>query len=200
MQHPHQYKQDDGSEIIEPLDPSHDDGVFAAPSIGGTGGWTRERLQKIPTYKAQIVDGLASGLFPSEICQQLGFGIRAYTDWRERDSNFDEACSDAIEANMDRVEREAIRRAVDGIEDVVVSQGRVVMDPRDPTKPLMQRKYSDNLMMFILRGRRREVYGEKVETTNTHKLDVDTVKDTLARKLGALAPPPNIKVVGDADE
>jgi hypothetical protein len=92
---------------------------------------------------------------------------------------------------MDTVEKEAVRRAKYGVLEPIISQGRVVMDPSNPGQPMMVRKYSDSLMMFILKGRRRDVYGDKVQTENTHKIDVTGARDELARKFAEVAGTPS---------
>lgn len=158
---------------------------FTEPALGNSGGWTAERQARIPQYKQDIVDGFKEGLFASEIADQLEITTALIRKWRAEDKEFDLACADASEAYMDGTEKEAIRRARYGVLEPVISQGRVVMDPEDPTKPLMQRKFSDSLMMFILKGRRREVYGDQSKVTADVTLDTTGAKDALARKLGA---------------
>lgn len=171
--------------------------LYISPGLGNRGGWTHERLALIPTYKQQIVDALRGGAFPSEICQAIDMRTETYRRWRESDKEFDAACADAIEHHLDTIEKEAVRRAVQGVEDVVVSQGRVVMDPASPGKPLKQRRYSDTLIQFILKGRRRDVYGDKVETHQTHAFDLSSARDELARKMGVVALPPPVPASPD---
>jgi hypothetical protein len=93
---------------------------------------------------------------------------------------------------MDTMEKEAIRRAKHGVLEPVVSKGEVVFwtNPETGNKEMLQqRKYSDGLMMFILRGRRRDIYGEKREIDATHKFDVTGAKSELERKFAsAIAP------------
>lgn len=154
-------------------------------ATGGAGGWTAERLAKIPEYKDQIIEGLRQGLFMSEIVGELEIKTALVRKWRAEDREFDEACADAIEEYMDGTEKEAVRRARYGTLEPVISQGKVVMDPKNPGEPLMQRKYSDSLMMFILKGRRREVYGDQSKVQAEVTLDTTGAKSELARKLGA---------------
>lgn len=156
------------------------------------GSWTADRRARIPEYKAAILRGIREGLWVSEISEQIQVGTAAIAQWRQQDPEFGELYREAESAFIDTLEREAIRRAMHGVADVVISGGRIVMDPRtsgdpDGPKPLLRRTYSDGLMMFVLKGRRREVYGDRLETDNTHKINVDGARETLAAKLRAAA-------------
>lgn len=153
------------------------------PGLGNSGGWTRERVESIPQYKTDIVELIRQGLFISEIAENLDIHPSTIRKWRTQDKEFDEAYSDAEAAYLDTVEKEAVRRAVQGVAEPVIAQGRVVMDPENPGKPLMLRRYSDGLMMFILKGRRRDVYGDKVQTENKHSFDLAGEKEALAGKI-----------------
>lgn len=171
------------------------------------GPWTAERRALIPRYKSQIVDGLRNGLWPSEISEQIQVGTKAMSQWRQQDRAFGDLCREAEEACIDRLEQEAVRRAMHGVADVVIHGGKIVMDPRtsddpDGPKPLLKRTYSDGLMMFILKGRRRDVYGDKLETDNTHKINVDGARESLAAKLraAAMAPPTTSRPPAESDE
>jgi hypothetical protein len=79
------------------------------------------------------------------------------------------------------LEDEATRRAVEGIEELVLFQGRVcyapVIDdeglivlneegkPIISRRPLKKRTYSDSMLQFLLRGARPEKYRERFEHT-----------------------------------
>ena len=158
---------------------------FLEGAAGNPGGWSAERIARIPTYKAQIPELLAAGLFMSEISQQLSIPVRTIRSWRASDKLFDEDCSDADSAVADQLEKEAVRRAKDGVLEPVINQGRLVLD--DEGNPLMTRKYSDGLLQFLLRGRRRQVYGDKREIDTRATVDVVGAKSELARKFAAVA-------------
>ena len=64
---------------------------------------------------------------------------------RTTEAEFADAWDDAYDAGNDRLEDEAHRRAVDGVERPVTYRGEVVGSVRE---------YSDVLLMFLLRGRR----------------------------------------------
>ena len=164
---------------------------FYESALGNPGKWSEERLRKIPEYKEQIIEMVRTGMFISEIAENVNIAARTITMWRHRDREFGEAFADAESQYMDVLEKEAIRRAYSGVTEPVVSAGKLIMDP-DPEKagkPLMVRRYSDNLMMFILRGRRRDVYGDKREIDSKHTVDVVGAKSELERKFAAVAGP-----------
>lgn len=154
--------------------------------------WNDERRAKIPEYKEQICQMLAAGMYISEISAALGVEPSTMRQWEKADPEFREKMQDARSAHTDTLEKEAVRRARDGVEEVVISQGRVVMvanpdDPDGPMLPLKRRNYSDTLMMFLLKGQRREIYGEKVELDNQHSFNLEGTKERLAAKLAGLA-------------
>lgn len=70
----------------------------------------------------------------------------------KRDAAFGRAVADALEEADGRVEAEAVRRAVEGIERYEISGGDVVLDPTTG-QPLKRREYSDHLLALILRAR-----------------------------------------------
>ena len=76
---------------------------------------------------------------------------RAY-QVRKADPAFAAAWEDAEEKAADALEAEAWRRAVVGIAEPLVSAGKVVRD--DDGKPLAIRRYSDTLLITLLRAHR----------------------------------------------
>ena len=76
--------------------------------------------------------------------------------WLRNDEDYYAAFAEARELVSDKMEAEAYRRAVDGIDRVVYSQGKVVGS---------QREYSDNLLTLLLKANRPEKYKERVSVT-----------------------------------
>ena len=71
-------------------------------------------------------------------------------EWRRRDPAFVAAWADALEEAADRLEMEAFRRAVKGVGEDRFFQGSVVGEVT---------RYSDSLLMFLLRARRPARFG-----------------------------------------
>lgn len=85
-------------------------------------------------------------------------GVDRSTVWRRRqeDPEFSKAVDEAIDMAADKLEAEARRRAVDGVEEPVYQGGQLV-----GTKTV----YSDSLLALLLKGRRKKVFAERVEQT-----------------------------------
>lgn len=105
-----------------------------------------------------------------EGCRAAGVSRSTVDKWREQSEWFEELYCIAIEEAADRIEAEAIRRAVDGYDEPVIYQGMptTVVDPvTGEQRQLTVRKYSDALMALVLKGARPEKYREN------HKVEVE---------------------------
>jgi hypothetical protein len=71
---------------------------------------------------------------------------------RKTDPAFASAWQEAEEIATDRLEDEARRRAIEGIAEPLVSAGKLVRD--DDGQPIQVRRYSDNLLLALLKARR----------------------------------------------
>jgi hypothetical protein len=87
----------------------------------------------------------------SEAAKIAGVGRRTVYDRRAKDSKFARAWAEVEERSTELLEREAYRRAAEGVERPVYSKGELVDHVRE---------YSDQLLMFLLRSRRPDVYRE----------------------------------------
>ncbi len=79
---------------------------------------------------------------------------------------FREKVEEARALGYERVEAEALRRAMEGDEEYVVSGGKVVMiecddqgEPLPQPRPLKRRRKSDRMLELILKGNLRYKYG-----------------------------------------
>lgn len=63
------------------------------------------------------------------------------------DPDFRRAVEEAREESIEGMEREAIRRAVEGVPSYVVANGKIL---RRKGKEVIERKYSDQLLMFLM--------------------------------------------------
>lgn len=105
---------------------------------------------------------------------------------READKEFRQAWDDAMEAGIDRAEREVYRRGVEGYYEPVIHQGRLqfvyerytteedgevkehyrqVLDANGQPVPLTIRKHSDAMVAMWLKGRRKSVFADRTEIT-----------------------------------
>jgi len=83
---------------------------------------------------------------------------------RKHETKFAEAWSNAIDQGIDALEREARRRATEGVEEGVYYKG----DRIDTV-----RKYSDVLMIFLLKAHRPKTYRDRTDVNISGKLTLD---------------------------
>lgn len=97
---------------------------------------------------------LRSGLSISNAARAANVNRRTVYKWRDDDEHFAAEWDDALEEGTDLLEDEAVRRAYAGIEEPVgFFQGR---------SETMVKRYSDNLLMFVLKGRRPLKWKENI--------------------------------------
>lgn len=120
----------------------------------------------------------------SEAARQIGIGPTAVYARKSVSTDFAAAVAEAMEEATDRMEAEMIRRAVEGVDEPVVYQGRLayredftqppdpetglrplLLDGRGQPVPLTVNKRSDTLLMFGLKGRRAAYRIERQEHT-----------------------------------
>ena len=93
--------------------------------------------------------------------------------------------ADALETATDALDAEARRRAMDGVETPRFHQGQIAGTVK---------KYSDSLLMFLLRAHRPDLYRERAGLTSNrqdaHDSDEDYAgaRDALADRLARLDP------------
>ena len=122
----------------------------------------------------------------------LGFAIRSHYLWMERDEEYAAAFQEAKLAAAERLELEATRRAVDGVDEPVWYKGEKVGH---------QKKYSDTLLIFLLKGAMPEKYKERFEHSTTEdgmhvKVDLNLLSDKELKELEEVLA--KIEVGGDA--
>lgn len=100
-------------------------------------------------------------------CKSTGMPRSTAYLWRTKDEAFLLAWHDIEEATTERMEREAYRRGVEGVQRDVYHMGRVVG---------AERQYSDVLLIFMLKARRPERYRDNVKVEQDIKV---TTSDAL---------------------
>ncbi len=104
---------------------------------------------------------------------------RTVYDWKSADSEFADAWERALDIGTDALEDEAVRRAHDGVDEPVFYRGKACG---------VVRKYSDTLLIFLLKGRRPERYRDRPSHSTgvpddgpvTFKVIVPVMSDKLA--------------------
>ena len=90
----------------------------------------------------------------TKACGIAKIGRMTVYDWRDGDEYFTTRWEKALDKGADALEDEATRRAHDGVEEPVYFKGEVVGHVQ---------KYSDTLLIFLLKGRRPEKYKDRFE-------------------------------------
>lgn len=135
------------------------------------------------------------------------------TVWRHKqdDAEFAAAFAQAESEGTDVMEAEATRRAIDGEDEPVIYQGRLMLvgvdkdgNPCDPDRPeavkrvpLTVKRRSDTLLIFLLKGRRPEKFrdvvrqevtgadGAPVKHEHKHVVDYAAIESELRSLSGA---------------
>ena len=140
---------------------------------------TPSRTSRTPEKIGLFCDALAQGSSVSAACSAARIGRRTAYDWRHEDGAFAAAWDEAVEAGTDYLEDEAKRRAAQGVDEPVFYQGEQCGAVR---------KYSDTLLIFMLKARRPEKYRERanVELTGQGGGPVELDDRSAAARIAAL--------------
>lgn len=121
--------------------------------------------------RALFLEELALRGNVSDACRAAGIERRqtAY-EWRDADSDFAAQWNEALDIAIDAMEREAHRRAFEGMVKPVI--GRVAKDQDGIVtdgngERLYIREYSDGLATLLLKAHRPEKYRERHEVTQS---------------------------------
>jgi hypothetical protein len=151
-----------------------------------------------PAQQNKFLTALAGGSTTSEAATAAGLGSSSFYALRKRDADFAEAWRLALEDSTDVLEKEARRRAVDGVQEPVIYQGAqtpvweydengqpVLGTDERPVqarnadgslKYLTITKYSDSLLSLLLKGRRKDVFADRTELTGANGVDINATK------------------------
>jgi hypothetical protein len=119
---------------------------------------TRER-------QARFLKGLADTGTVSAAVEMAGTGRTRVYELRKRNPAFAAGWEEAEERAADSLEAEAWRRAVAGVPELLVSGGKVVRD--NDGQPIAIRRYSDALMIALLKARRPERFKDRAMANTT---------------------------------
>lgn len=102
--------------------------------------------------KQNFLEALAQTGIITDAAQAAGVARETYYYWAEHDDAFATAAAAAKEMAADRLEKEMVRRAVDGVSKPVYQGGELVGAITE---------YSDTLLIFALKAMRPEKYRER---------------------------------------
>ncbi len=133
--------------------------------------WTQWTAKK----EADFLAILSNGSSVQAAVQAIGCSRSNAYKRRQNDPEFAAQWDAAIEAGSDLLEDEAKRRAHEGVLEPVYYQGQEVGQVR---------KYSDTLLMFMLKARRPDKFKERKEQQLTGK-DGERLKPTINLTIGS---------------
>lgn len=126
------------------------------------------RTKRTPKKIEAFLNVLSQTGNVSRACASAGIGRMTAYEWKRDDKGFAQAWEDAIEAGTDNLAQEAIRRAHEGVDEPVYYKGEVCGAVR---------KYSDTLLIFLLKSHRPAVYKESVDLNHGGKVNIEYVND-----------------------
>lgn len=112
-------------------------------------------VRRTSVREKKFLAALSRGVSVGGAAIEAGLSRSTVYEWRAADAAFAARWNAAVEAGTDALEDEARRRAFLGVETPVHYGGKKIGDIR---------KYSDTLLMFLLRARRPETYRERITT------------------------------------
>jgi hypothetical protein len=154
-----------------------------------------------PNWKEVFLRALADVPVVGHACKAADVSRTMVYTTRKDDPSFAQDWDNALEEGIDKGEIELHRRAVKGFQEPVIDKGRIcyiykrsedgnfvpVLDDNGQPIPLTVTKHSDTLLQFMLRGRRRDPYGDRTEITGAGGGPITTLDETAkAARLAAL--------------
>ena len=98
--------------------------------------------------------------------EAAGVDRQSHYNWLKDDIDYVEAFAIAKELSIDKLEKTARKRAIDGVEEIVYQGGKEVGK---------QIKYSDTLLMFLLNGEKPQKYKQRHEMSGPNNGPIVTV-------------------------
>ena len=118
------------------------------------------------------------------ICHAANVSGLSYSDhykWLERDPTYPARFEEACNKSRDKLEREAIRRATEG----VARKRFYPKGHRYEGQEYTEFEYSNNLLIFLLKGNLPEKYRERYDVNQTTKAEVHVKVESLDLPLEA---------------
>lgn len=131
----------------------------------------RGRSNRTPENKEAFLNALGTTASVTAACEVAKIARSSAYEWRDADLPFAAAWDAAVVRGTDALEDEAIRRARLGVDEPVFYQGEECGTVR---------KYSDTLLIFMLKARRPEIFRDQIAVTHTVNV-VDRLGSAIAR-------------------
>jgi hypothetical protein len=115
--------------------------------------------------KKDFLDAFRTSGNVVKACEQTTISRQSVYMWRDKDSNFRAAFERAQIESIEHLEKEAHRRAVDGWEEPVFRESGMIGTVR---------KYSDTLLIFLLKGAAPEKYKDRQDIRHSGGVAIGT--------------------------
>lgn len=119
-------------------------------------------MARIKRWVGPFLEALEDTGMVTEACRRAGVGRTTAYVHRQHDEDFALAWHEVEERAIERMEREAYRRAVEGVEKPLVSGGQLVTTCTE---------YSDGLMTTLLKAHRPEKYRDNYKIEHSGKVE-----------------------------
>ena len=93
-----------------------------------------------------------------ESAEAAGVRRRRVYEWREKDEEFRAAWEEAEQEAADKLEREAWRRGVEGVDKPVTFRGKITTTYKE---------YSDRMLELLLKGHRGHKYRDRISAEHS---------------------------------
>ena len=118
--------------------------------------------------KAAFLRHLAESCHVGDSCKAIGYSRTTLYEHRDEDPEFAAAWKKALARGAEVLEDEAIRRGQRGYDVDVYHGGKVVG---------VERRYSDVLLIFMLKGANPEKYADRLKQDLTGKMQISDMAD-----------------------
>jgi hypothetical protein len=148
------------------------------------------RRQKPNAWQPKVLQAIASGMTVKSAAESACVSPRTVYALAARDPSFAEAMEQAYDESADLLEAEARRRAIEGVKLKKFHDGLPIIDP-ETGQQYIEREYCDTLLIFLLKGRRPEVFGDRMKVDHGGSViispaDRDRSIAALRRRLGMI--------------
>jgi len=173
--------------------------------------YVRVRLPKDVDWKPIFLEELRKTANTWAALTKVGVKRGTYYRARKLDPAFEQDCKDALEDSIDKLKLEARRRAFEGVEEPILYKGQIVgfWVDQDGNQvrpgaggakfiPIMQRRFSDALLMFLLKAHKPGEFREnmRIEHTGAEGGDINVKHNGMtAEQFSALSQEEKMRVL-----
>jgi len=155
---------------------------------------TAEIYKSYPKWGEKFFESYRIHKVQNTACTAINIHPNTLRRYKRGCKEFRSACDDIYNELTDTLERSALSRAVHGVDEVCLHEGQPIWitDPITKEKGfLTKKKYETSLTIFMLKGRRREIYyPENQNLGGTADDKAAAVREAIAEIAKVMAPEP----------